>query len=91
VLDDAMSAVDGETESLILGALKERRGRATTLVIAHRLSTLAHADRVVVLDRGRIIQSGTHSQLAAQPGLYRRLWEIQTRMETDMKGDLKAG
>jgi ATP-binding cassette subfamily B protein len=91
VLDDAMSAVDGETESLILEALKERRGRATTLVIAHRLSTLAHADRVIVLDRGRIIQSGTHAQLAAQTGLYRRLWEIQTRVETDLSRELTAG
>jgi ATP-binding cassette subfamily B protein len=88
VLDDAMSAVDGETEALILQALKERRGRATTLVIAHRLSTLAHADRVIVLDRGRVIQSGTHAQLAAQPGLYRRLWEIQTRIESDLSREV---
>jgi ATP-binding cassette subfamily B protein len=90
VLDDAMSAVDGETESLILGALRERRGRATTLVIAHRLSTLAHADRVIVLDHGRIIQAGTHAELAAQPGLYRRLWEIQTRVETDLNRELTS-
>jgi ATP-binding cassette subfamily B protein len=90
VLDDAMSAVDGETEAMILEALKERRGRATTLVIAHRLSTLVHADRVIVLDRGRILQTGTHAQLAAQPGLYRRLWEIQTRVETDLDRELSS-
>jgi ATP-binding cassette, subfamily B, bacterial len=83
VLDDALSAVDGETESLVLDALKERHGRATTLVIAHRLSTLAHADRIIVLDRGRIVQTGTHAELAAEEGLYRRLWEIQTRTESD--------
>jgi len=83
LLDDALSAVDGETEALILDALKERHGRATTLVIAHRLSTLAHADRIIVLDRGRIIQTGTHAELAAQEGLYRRLWEIQTRTEAE--------
>jgi ATP-binding cassette, subfamily B, bacterial len=83
VLDDALSAVDGETESLILDALKERHGRATTLVIAHRLSTLAHADRVIVLDRGRIVQTGTHSELIAKEGLYRRLWDIQTRTESE--------
>ncbi|MEY4939820.1 MAG: hypothetical protein RIQ93_1555, partial [Verrucomicrobiota bacterium] len=82
ILDDAMSAVDGETESVILHALRERRGRATTLVIAHRLSTLAHADRVIVLNHGRIIQAGTHAELAAQEGLYRRLWQIQTSLET---------
>lgn len=84
ILDDALSAVDGETEALILGALRERRGRATTLVIAHRLSTLAHADRIIVLDRGRVIQSGTHDSLIAEEGgLYRRLWQIQTSVEAD--------
>ena len=89
ILDDAMSAIDAETESLILNALQERRGRATTLVIAHRLSTLAHADRIIVLDHGRIIQTGTHAELSTQEGLYRRLWLIQTNVETDFKTDLK--
>lgn len=90
ILDDAMSAIDAETESIILDALRERRGRATTLVIAHRLSTLAHADRVIVLDHGRIIQTGTHAELSAQDGLYRRLWQIQTNVETDLKAELKS-
>ena len=89
ILDDAMSAIDAETESLILNALQERRGRATTLVIAHRLSTLAHADRVIVLDHGKIIQTGTHAELSTQEGLYRRLWLIQTNVETDFKTELK--
>ncbi|MBC8010185.1 MAG: ABC transporter ATP-binding protein [Burkholderiales bacterium] len=90
LLDDALSAVDGETESLILDALQQRRGKATTLVIAHRLSTLAQADRVIVLDHGRVIQTGTHAELSAQPGLYRRLWEIQTNVETDLRNELRA-
>ncbi|MEO6874897.1 MAG: ABC transporter ATP-binding protein [Opitutaceae bacterium] len=89
ILDDAMSAIDAETESLILNALQERRGKATTLVIAHRLSTLAHADRVIVLDHGRIIQTGTHAELSQQEGLYRRLWQIQTNVESDFKNELK--
>ncbi len=89
ILDDALSAIDGETEAVILNALRERRGQATTLVIAHRLSTLAHADRVVVLDRGRIIQTGTHAELSAQEGLYRRLWQIQTNVEADFGRELK--
>ncbi len=89
ILDDAMSAIDAETETIILNALRERRGRATTLVIAHRLSTLAHADRVIVLDHGRIIQTGTHAELSAQPGLYRRLWQIQTNVEADLRNELK--
>jgi len=90
ILDDAMSAIDAETESLIIDALRERRGHATTLVIAHRLSTLAHADRVIVLDHGRIIQTGTHAELSAQDGLYRRLWQIQTNVETDLQSELKS-
>jgi ATP-binding cassette subfamily B protein len=79
LLDDALSAVDTETEEMIISALKKRHGKMTTLVIAHRLSTLAHADRVIVMDQGRIIQSGTHRELCAVDGLYRRLWNIQNR------------
>lgn len=77
LLDDALSAVDAETESVILDALRRRHGRRTTLVIAHRLSTLAHADQVIVLDQGRIIQRGTHAELTRRDGLYRRLWQVQ--------------
>jgi ATP-binding cassette subfamily B protein len=79
LLDDALSAVDTETEEIILQALRQRHGKMTTLVIAHRLSTLAHADRVMVLDEGRVIQSGTHAELCRADGLYRRLWEVQGR------------
>lgn len=81
LLDDALSAVDTETEEIILKALRARKGTMTTLVIAHRLSTLSHADRVIVMDAGRIVQSGTHEELCRRDGLYRRLWEIQNRSE----------
>ena len=84
LLDDALSAVDAETESTILEALRSRHGRRTTLVIAHRLSTLAHADKVIVLEGGRIIQYGTHAELAVQEGLYQRLWTIQNALENEM-------
>ncbi len=87
ILDDAMSAIDAETETLILDALKTRRGRATTLVIAHRLATLVHADRIIVLEHGQIIQTGTHDELAAAEGLYRRLWQIQTNVESDFQAE----
>ncbi len=81
LLDDALSAVDAETETNILDALRRRRGRRTTIVIAHRLSTLAHADKVIVLESGRIIQYGTHAELIGREGLYRRLWDIQKSTE----------
>jgi ATP-binding cassette subfamily B protein len=84
LLDDALSAVDAETEATILDALRGRHGRRTTLVIAHRLSTLAHADKVIVLEHGCVIQHGTHEELAARDGLYRRLWTIQNAIEDEL-------
>jgi len=92
LLDDALSAVDTETEEVILGALRERHGTMTTLVIAHRLSTLSHADRVIVMDKGRIIQEGTHEELCAVDGLYKRLWHIQnrTRAEEEMEPAMES-
>jgi ATP-binding cassette, subfamily B, bacterial len=86
VLDDALSAVDTRTESLILRALTERRGRHTTLVIAHRLTTLMNADHIVLLTDGQVVQAGTHSELIDQPGAYRSLWKMQTSLEDDPEG-----
>jgi ATP-binding cassette subfamily B protein len=88
ILDDALSAVDTDTESLILDALKQRRGRHTTIVIAHRLSTLMDADEILVLDRGRIVQRGPHDVLKDQPGLYRRVLNIQNDLEEQLRRDL---
>jgi len=78
ILDDALSAVDTRTETMILRTLARRHGKQTTIVIAHRLTTLQHADRTVVLDAGRVVQEGTHEELVAQAGTYRRLWQIQS-------------
>jgi len=85
ILDDALSAVDTRTEAMILDALRSRRGKRTTLLIAHRLSTLMQADRILVLDSGRIVQDGTHEQLIGAEGLYRRLWNIQSSLEEDLR------
>jgi ATP-binding cassette subfamily B protein len=88
VLDDSLSAVDTKTEARILGALAARRGRQTTILIAHRLSSTRLADRIFVLDAGRLIQSGTHEQLMASDGPYRRLWVIQSTLEEQLRHDL---
>jgi ATP-binding cassette subfamily B protein len=90
ILDDALSAVDTETETMILDALRKRQGQQTTIVIAHRLSTVMSADRILVLDRGQVIQQGTHESLVAEGGLYRRLWQIQSVIEADLADDLRA-
>jgi ATP-binding cassette subfamily B protein len=79
VLDEATSSLDSESETLIQEALKRvMRGR-TSIVIAHRLSTIQAADLILVMDRGQIVERGTHSELLAQNGLYARLYETQFR------------
>ncbi len=83
VMDDSLSAVDTETERRILDALRQREGRHTTIVIAHRVSTLMHADLILVLDKGRVAQRGTHDELVGQGGLYQDLWRLQTSEPDD--------
>ena len=77
VLDEATSAVDPESERLIQDALPRVMAGRTSLVVAHRLSTIQHADRILVMSRGRIVEQGTHQQLLAAGGLYTRLVELQ--------------
>jgi ATP-binding cassette subfamily B protein len=88
ILDDATSAVDMETEHEIQAALREVMAGRTTFIIAHRISSLRHADEILVLDQGRVVQRGTHDELIAVPGLYRDTYEIQyaDRPETGPAG-----
>lgn len=81
ILDEATSALDTESERAIQSALEELMKNRTTLVIAHRLSTIEKADRIIVMERGRIIESGTHQELLAQGGHYAMLYKMQFRDE----------
>lgn len=85
ILDDALSAVDTETEARILQGLKGVLGRQTTFLISHRTATLRHADWIIVLDGGRIVEEGTHESLLEAGGLYAELDRIQ-RMEREVEG-----
>ena len=80
VFDDSLSAVDTETDINIRSALKKRQDQSTTLIITHRVATAKDADKIIVLEQGKIVQMGTHGKLLLEDGLYRRIYDIQTRM-----------
>ncbi|MGG3306993.1 ABC transporter ATP-binding protein [Paenibacillus lautus] len=77
ILDDSVSAVDAVTETEIMETIRDIRAGKTTIIIAHRISALKHADEIIVLDQGEIVQRGTHEELLSKDGLYRTLHDIQ--------------
>lgn len=81
IFDDSLSAVDTGTDAEIRKALQEKTRRVTTFIISHRLTTLSQADLILVLENGKITQSGTHDELVTQKGMYQRIWELQTSMK----------
>ena len=90
ILDDATSSVDTETEAAIREALEELMPGRTTFIIAHRVQTVMNADLILVLEHGRIVQHGTHDELLAQEGMYRRIYDLQSQIEDELAEDLAA-
>lgn len=84
IFDDSLSAVDTETDISIRKALAKRKNRATTIIISHRISTVSEADMILVMDKGKIIQRGTHSSLIAEEGLYQRVYSIQNSLDEEV-------
>ncbi|MBQ8150785.1 MAG: ATP-binding cassette domain-containing protein, partial [Clostridia bacterium] len=78
IFDDSLSAVDTETDAKIRKALEKRFGSASIILISHRITTLSKADQIIVLDRGRIAEMGTHDELKSAGGIYQRIYEIQS-------------
>ena len=89
VFDDSLSAVDAETDAKIRAALKERMAQATVILISHRVTTLMQADRILVLEGGRVADMGTHGELISRPGIYKEIYDIQ--MSSDDRALVERG
>jgi ATP-binding cassette subfamily B protein len=90
ILDDSTSSVDMETEAQIRSALAKLMENRTTFIIAHRIQSIMAADKILVFDQGRIIQSGTHEELLSRTGMYQQIYEIQTRIESALQEEIDS-
>lgn len=90
IFDDSLSAVDAETDRLIREELKKKSADNTTFIISHRISTVMDADKIIVLNHGKVESIGTHDELVNKDGIYKRIWEIQNSLDTFDEEDNKA-
>jgi ATP-binding cassette subfamily B protein len=88
ILDDSTSSVDTETEAEIRTALQALMKNRTTFIIAHRIQSVMDADLILVLDKGQVIQQGTHAELVTEDGVYRQIYDIQTKIELELEKDI---
>lgn len=90
ILDDSTSSVDTETEAVIRLAMENLMRNRTTFIIAHRIQSIMNADLILVMDQGRIVQMGSHTELMRQEGIYQQILEIQTRIEVELKEEIAS-
>jgi ATP-binding cassette subfamily B protein len=90
ILDDSTSSVDTETEAQIRAALDHLMEDRTTFIIAHRIQSVMDADLILVFDKGEIVQKGTHAELMEVSGMYRNIFDIQTRIEVELEKDIAS-
>ena len=91
IFDDSLSAVDSETDAKIRAALKENTAQSTVILVSHRITTLMHADVIMVLDDGQVSEMGTHSELLTnENGIYKKIYDIQSSLETELFGNDQA-
>ena len=83
IFDDSLSALDTKTDLQIRNALKQRDEKMTSIIITHRITTAKEADKIIVLEKGKVSEIGTHEELAHKPGLYKSLWDIQGALESE--------
>jgi ATP-binding cassette subfamily B protein len=90
ILDDSTSSVDTETEAEIRESLNTLMENRTTFIIAHRIQSVMNADLILVLDNGRIVQKGRHADLLKEEGLYRKIYDIQTRIDLELEAEVQS-
>ena len=90
ILDDSTSSVDTETEMHIRGALEHLMQSRTTFIIAHRIQSVMDADLILVFDKGEIVQKGTHAELMKASGMYKDIFDIQTRIEVELEKEISS-